>query len=99
MNRKRERGNNAEHHSKHQRPKRKGKTTKQLEYATHRKTLIIIMGNGLRTLNIASLNPDSMRERETQQEIVKNHNKEQNLPSRNTGNAYNQRLQLHASQL
>ena len=38
---------------------------------THRKTLII-MENGLRTINIASLNPDSMREKETQREIIKN---------------------------
>ena len=29
------------------------------------------MENGLRALNIASLNPDSMRGREMQQEIVK----------------------------
>ena len=29
------------------------------------------MGNGLRALNIASLNPDSMKERETQHGIVK----------------------------
>ena len=32
---------------------------------------MISMGNGLRTLNIASLNPDPMRETATQQEIVK----------------------------
>ena len=36
----------------------------------HRKTLTS-MENGLRTLNIASLNPDSMKEREMQHEIVK----------------------------
>ena len=29
------------------------------------------MENGLRTLNIASLNPDSIRAREMQQELVK----------------------------
>ena len=61
--------NNSEYPVKHQRPTRKPKT-KQLEYATHRKTLII-MEDGHRTLNIASLNPDSMRAREMQQEIVK----------------------------
>ena len=45
-------------------------TKKQLEYAAEWKTMIS-MENGLRTLNIASLNPDSMRETATQQEIVK----------------------------
>ena len=35
----------------------------------HRKTLTS-MENGLRTLNIASLNPDSMKEATTQQEII-----------------------------
>ena len=44
-------------------------TKKQLEYAAEWKTMIS-MENGLRTLNIASLNPDSMRETATQQEIV-----------------------------
>ena len=32
---------------------------------------MIRMGNGISTLNLASLNPDSMRETMTQQEIVK----------------------------
>ena len=49
--------------------KKRKKLQKQLEYATNRKTLII-MENGLRTLNIASLNPDSMKGKETQQEII-----------------------------
>ena len=43
---------------------------KQLEYATTRKTLIS-MENGLRTQNIASLNPDPTEEPTTQQEIIK----------------------------
>ena len=43
--------------------KKRQKQQKQLEYATRWKTLIIIMQNGLRTLNIAILNPDSMREK------------------------------------
>ena len=47
------------------------KHQKQLEYPTRRKTLIS-MENRLRTLNIASLNPDSMRGKEMQREIIKN---------------------------
>ena len=43
---------------------------KKLEYDTERKTMITVE-NGLRALKIASLNPDSMREATTQQEIVK----------------------------
>ena len=43
---------------------------KKLEYAAERKTMII-MENGIRTINIASPNQDSMREATTQQEIVK----------------------------
>ena len=39
-----------------------GKKQTRIEYATERKTMIS-MENGLRTLNIASLNPDSMRGR------------------------------------
>ena len=49
---------------------REEKQQKQLEYATARKTMIGL-GNGQRTLNIASLNPDSMREVAPQQEIIK----------------------------
>ena len=45
---------------------KKEKHQKQLEYATERKTLII-MKHGLRTLNFASLVPDSMSEKEMQQ--------------------------------
>ena len=48
----------------------KGKQQKQIEYATRRKTLIR-MENGIRTLNIAILNPDSMTERATKQVIIK----------------------------
>ena len=44
--------------------------TKQLEYATWRKTLIR-MENGLGALDIASLDPCSMREKEIQREIEK----------------------------
>ena len=47
----------------------KEKRQKQIEYTEERKTLIS-MGNGPRTLNIASLNPDSMKGEETQQEIT-----------------------------
>ena len=39
-------------------------------YAAERETLIN-MGNGIRTLNIASPNPDSMKEEQTQQDIIK----------------------------
>ena len=49
------------------RGKKKENKKKQLEYATERKTMI---SNGLRTLNIAILNPDSMREA-TMKEIIK----------------------------
>ena len=48
----------------------KKRQQKQLEYATERKTLISVE-NGLRTLNIASLNPDSMKETEMHHGIVK----------------------------
>ena len=48
---------------------KKEKSQKQVEYTEERKTLIS-MENGLRTLNIASLNPDSMKEKETRQEII-----------------------------
>ena len=50
--------------------KERKKQQKQLEFATCGKTLIR-MENGLRTLNIASLNPDSMKEKATHQEIIK----------------------------
>ena len=49
--------------------KAKRKSQKQVEYTEERKTLIS-MGNGLRTLNIASLSPDSTKGKETQQEII-----------------------------
>ena len=45
------------------------KQQQQLEYATERKTMISLE-NGIKSLNIAILNPDSMREATTQQEIV-----------------------------
>ena len=44
---------------------------KQLEYATYSKT-IIIMAHGLRTLDISSMNPDSMRGEKVKRGIVKN---------------------------
>ena len=46
------------------------KQQKQIEYANEKKTTIS-MQNGLRTLNFASSNPDSMRDKETQPEITK----------------------------
>ena len=49
--------------------KQKGKRKKQLEYSTESKTLISMV-NGMRTLNFSSLNPDSMRDKETHQEII-----------------------------
>ena len=52
------------------RKEKTGKQQKQLEYDTDRKSRIN-MENGLRTLNIASLNPDSMREEKMQKEIEK----------------------------
>ena len=45
-------------------------TQKHLDYATESKPRIS-MAKGLRTLNISSLNTDSMREKETHREIVK----------------------------
>ena len=45
----------------------------QLEYAQERKTLII-MESGIRTINIASLIPDSMEAAQTQRGIIKNLN-------------------------
>ena len=48
----------------------KRRQQKHLEYSTERKTLII-MEKGLRTLNIASVNPDAMRCKEIRKAIVK----------------------------
>ena len=58
----------------------------------HSEKTIISIEKGLRTLNIASLNPDSMREKEMQHEIVKGIAKNKNPPIGNTGNAHNERL-------
>ena len=52
--------------------KKKKRRQKQQEYATQRKTLISVE-NGLRTLNVASLNPDSMREKDAARDS-KRHN-------------------------
>ena len=43
---------------------------KQLIYDRERKPLIK-MDSGVRTMNISSLNPDSMKEEQTQREIIK----------------------------
>ena len=51
--------------------KRKKKTQQQLTYSKERISLIR-MKNGLRTMNIASLNPGSMKEEQMQREIIKN---------------------------
>ena len=52
-----------------ERKKEQGKRQKHLQYETNRRTLIS-MEDGLRTLNIASLNPDTMKEIEMQQGII-----------------------------
>ena len=49
---------------------KKEKAQKQLTYGKAR-TSLINMANGLRTMNIASLNPDSMKEEQMQRDIIK----------------------------
>ena len=74
---------------RNKRKRKRKQQKKQLEYATEMKTMIS-MENGLRTLNIASLNPGAMRETTTQKEIVKGMEK-QNTHRIDTRDAYKSR--------
>ena len=70
VNRRRETGKHLSHPCATVKGTGNKRQQKHLEYPTERKTLIS-MEKGLRTLNIAILNPDSMRGKEMQQEILK----------------------------
>ena len=57
------------------------------------------MEDGLRTLNIASLNPDSMKEVATQQAIINELTKKQDTYCNDTGNPHSKGSKLHDGQL
>ena len=97
---KRNRGNQkkiARQEKNNKREEKHKEETKQIEYNPERKTLIN-MENGLRTLNIASLNPDSFKEETTRQEIINGLTKE-NPYSNNTRNENHSKSQLQERQL
>ena len=71
--------------------KRDIKRQKQIEYNSERKPLVN-MENGFRTLNVASLNPDSFKEQTTQQEIINELTKKKDPNSNNTRDKIRKRI-------
>ena len=72
--------------TKHEQRKRKQRQ-KHLAYATERKTLIN-MENGMRTLRISSLNPDSVKEEQAHRDIMKKPKKKQEPYCLHKSNTY-----------